>query len=705
MPVDASRDSNGRINGHLSPHSTTFLTALLKYSPDHIYFKDADGRFLLVSRSLAAAFGLGDPAEAEGKTDFDFFDTPHAERAAIDERTIIRTGQAVVDKEEREIWLDGLVTWVSTTKAPLHDEQGRIIGTFGISRSITEKRLTLEAIEHSERRYRELVGAMHSYAYSVHIGNGNYTTTEHGAGCAAVTGYRPCEYAADPELWIRMVHPDDRDAVRRHSEGDLAGVSAPPLEHRIIRKDGTTRWVRNTVVHRRDPTGRLIGYDGLIEDITDRKVTEQALQRAKDELEQRVRERTAELAARNDELAREIADRQAAEERMKEAVDSLQELSRAKSQFVSTVSHELKTPLTSMSYAIENLMKGIVAPLPPKVHDYIEMIGEDCHRLSGTINDILDLSRIEANKFVLQRIKLNFPRIVRHAIDSIRLLAELRHHDLSFTVHEGPWFADCDPQKMERVIRNVLHNAIAYTPPHGHIRVALGGDPEAPGRILLTVTDSGVGIPRDSIGHISERFFRVSKNAHGTGLGLAISKEIIAHHGGNLALESPAPGASCGTCVSIGIPLAAPTHVLIVDDEPLVLDVLRQGLEATGYRVFAAASVPEAFDILAREHIEAVLADIIMPTADGIALVARIKSTPQWRTIPIVAMTGAELVGAQREILEGFGIPILAKPCTPSAAIERIEECIIGDGYVERGCQTERKHGQEGRNEEAHSGG
>lgn len=125
------------------------LNAFLEHIPDCVYFKDRDSRFVRISRSLAHRFGLSDPAEAIGKTDFDVFSPQHAKQAFEDEQEIIRTGKPIVEKEERETWLDGRETWALTTKLPLTDDKGLVIGTMGISRDITERRrIELELHEH-----------------------------------------------------------------------------------------------------------------------------------------------------------------------------------------------------------------------------------------------------------------------------------------------------------------------------------------------------------------------------------------------------------------------------------------------------------------------------------------------------------------------------------------------------------------------------
>jgi len=125
------------------------LHAFLEHVPDGVYFKDRESRFVRISRALALRFGMNDPSEAVGKTDFDVFAPEHAQQAFEDEQTIIRSGEAVIEKEEKETWPDGRETWVLTTKLPMTDDKGTIIGTMGISRDITErKRIELELHEH-----------------------------------------------------------------------------------------------------------------------------------------------------------------------------------------------------------------------------------------------------------------------------------------------------------------------------------------------------------------------------------------------------------------------------------------------------------------------------------------------------------------------------------------------------------------------------
>jgi len=171
-----------------------------------------------------------------------------------------------------------------------------------LQHEIEEHREASEKLAQSESLYRLLFQSVSDYFYTVEVRDGQAYRTEHTGGCTAVTGYTPQEFAKETLLWIKMVVPEDRPAVEAQARAALDGLSPPPLEHRILRKDGDLRWIRNTIVIRRDATGRVAFYDGIISDITPQRLAQEQIQRLNQELEQRVADRTAELKARNDQF-------------------------------------------------------------------------------------------------------------------------------------------------------------------------------------------------------------------------------------------------------------------------------------------------------------------------------------------------------------------------------------------------------------------
>lgn len=195
------------------------------------------------------------------------------------ERLIGEDQQRVKELELNWKRKDGSPIVVRLSGHAMRDPQGTLLGFEGIVQNITEHKEAQRALRDSEQPYGRLVEAVATYTYSVKIDGGVPVSTEHGWGCARVTGSTPKEYLADPHLWMSMVHPDDREMVREHLAKVHSGQPVPPIEHRVVHRNGSTRWVRNTIVPHYDDAGRLDRYDGLVEDVTDHRRAEERFRR------------------------------------------------------------------------------------------------------------------------------------------------------------------------------------------------------------------------------------------------------------------------------------------------------------------------------------------------------------------------------------------------------------------------------------------
>lgn len=422
---------------------------------------------------------------------------------------------------------------------------------------------------------------------------------------------------------------------------------------------------------------RLPGCDLLcffIRDVTARKEAEEQIQRAHDALEVEVQERTK----LNEALTAEIAVRTTAEERLRQAIVKLQEHDRAKSEFVSNVSHELKTPLTSIKYISGNLQKGIAGPLGPQAMEYLDMIRTDCERLARTVEDILDMSRIEANALKLRCVNIHFPRFVRNTVESLRIQIEAAGLRLSLILDDTHPFVNGDPQKLERVIFNVIRNAIKYNVPQGSVDVHLGPDPRTPGYLLLEVIDSGIGIEPQHLKRVTERYFRVGEHVSGAGLGLAICKELMEHHGGTIELQSPPPQRTGGTWVGLRFPVVAPPSVLALCDEAGIADQVRDQLAASGYSV---ASLPMETDLAA--ELTSRKPDLIVlgwtgPGLEAARVVSTLRGSEALQAIPLLIIAGGDTNPVKREILRGAGASILTAPWQDADLFRRLDQAALG---------------------------
>ncbi|MGH7820118.1 MAG: ATP-binding protein [Candidatus Binatia bacterium] len=247
-------------------------------------------------------------------------------------------------------------------------------------------------------------------------------------------------------------------------------------------------------------------------------------------------------------------------ERERLAAQKLKELSDLKSEFVSRVSHELRTPLTSILGAVDNLLDGIAGRIEPKPAEYLVRIRNNSNRLLQLINDLLDLSRIEAGEEELQMSTFTLEGLLAEIAETLRPLANER--GLSFEASAEPKVAlVADRDKVARVLLNLGHNAIKFTEPGG--RIEIRAERDSNGLVAVSVRDTGVGIPAEEMERIFDKFHQVrrpagKRAAPGSGLGLAICRELVMMHGGELSASS-VPGH--GTTFRMTLPAAPPRPI------------------------------------------------------------------------------------------------------------------------------------------------
>jgi PAS domain S-box-containing protein len=282
------------------------LRSLLETIPDHVYFKDEKSEFIRCSRELSDRLGLEDPSAAEGKTDFHFFSEEHALPAFRDEMEIIKTGEPIVNKIEKETWRNGEVGWVLTSKMPYKDEDGNIIGTFGVSKDISKLIETEDKLRKAEQKYRDIFEqAVEGIFQSTPEG----TYIEANPALARIYGYKTTEALLESLTNIQQqlyVDPSRREEFARlmNEDGEIH-----EFESEIYRKDGKKIWISETARSVKDEEGKILYYEGVVEDISERKQAEAALQYAR---------------------------------------DAAMESNRLKSVFLANMSHEIRTPMNGI---------------------------------------------------------------------------------------------------------------------------------------------------------------------------------------------------------------------------------------------------------------------------------------------------------------------------------------------------------------------
>ncbi|MCL1921262.1 MAG: ATP-binding protein [Kiritimatiellaeota bacterium] len=347
---------------------------------------------------------------------------------------------------------------------------------------------------------------------------------------------------------------------------------------------------------------------------------------------------------------------------LQNANERLQAHDRARLEFVSNVSHELRTPLTSMIYAVGNMLRGVVGPMPEKVVVYLERLESDCQRLMATVNDILDLRQIENKSLVLTKQVVPLGAVIRDGAEPLLIQADAKRITVTFDLLEHELFCLCDAQKMERVVLNIVGNAVKFTPADGLISVSLKPSPENPGMALLAVCDTGMGVPPEQLPKLSQRYFRAGDHVSGTGLGLAISREIVELHEGAMSFASPVPGTSSGTAVYVELPLAPKPIVTALSQEPETAAFLKQRIRALGYALDLQAEARATLAASAEAPPALLIVDARITDMNVRELVMQLREHPKARRLPIIVFGEKAIARADVELYRHFGIFYFALP-------------------------------------------
>jgi len=299
--------------------------------------------------------------------------------------------------------------------------------------------------------------------------------------------------------------------------------------------------------------------------IDGRRRTEEALRAARDELEQRVQERTANLAAANEALQREIAERKHAEAaradllvREQRARGEAEAAVRVRDQFLSIASHELKTPLTSLFGYLQLIQRRIAREGSLKERDLrlFDVVVEQAERLHRLIEALLDISRIQTGQLSITRQRMDLLALAGRVVAQIQPTIE--QHTITILGLEAPLVIEGDELRLYQVLENLIQNAIKYSPTGGSITIALEqhGD-----QACVAVSDQGIGIPEDALAQVFLRFYRATnvdaRHISGMGVGLYVVKEIVELHGGSVHVTSTE---GCGSTFTICLPMTAPRN-------------------------------------------------------------------------------------------------------------------------------------------------
>jgi len=581
----------------------------------------------------------------------------------------------------------------------VRDTNGRTIAFLTVS-DITERHHAAAALRASEERYRQIVETSQEGIWQV---DADSLTSFVNPRMAQMLGYTAAQMIGKPML--SFIHEAGRNQIAQKIEQRRLGV-ADRYDFHLARQDGTSLWASVSSNPLTDSAGRYIGALAMVTDIGPRKLAEQELALHRDKLETLVHERTQELAQAN--LA------------LTQARDQAEAANRAKSTFLANMSHEIRTPLNAV-IGLTHLLQADTNE--PALLARLDKVSAAARHLLGLINDILDLSKIEAGQLTLESHEFCLAELIEHTLSMLRERATAKSLTLSSSIAPGlPGWLVGDPLRLEQILLNFIGNAVKFSEAgnisvHARLGDTSTRDPADTERLLLRieVKDQGIGLSAEQQARLFQSFSQAddstSRRFGGTGLGLAITRRLARRMGGDVGVVSePGAGSTFWMTALLERPGAAsanttgsPTNwsalpaddtlpsspltllqqtlarrfggarVLLADDDPVNQEVTRELLQRAGLTAEVVDDGAQAVERVREGDYALVLMDMQMPHMDGLAATRAIRQLNDRASLPILAMT-ANAFDEDRERCLAAGMnDHVSKPVSP----RRFYACLL----------------------------
>ena len=624
---------------------------VLEHLSEVVFQADREGRWTLLSPAWTRITGFPiEAAQGHGFTEFLHLDD--REECQEQFRALFAGDSPEWIRRARFHHEDGSYCWVQISARLTRDDHGTVTGAAGTLSDVTELVEHEEALRLSRRRFDLAVRGSGAGLWDWDLDTGMFYFSPR---AKELIGYADHEFSNHSRDWMRVLHPEDQPRVLRALRRSVAGRNPLlEMEFRLRHRDGTWRWIHGRGAALRDDQGRTLRLAGSFTDVSDRRRAQAALE-----------ERSAELSVANAQLAR---------------------AARLKDEFLASMSHELRTPLNAVLGMAEVLSEEIPGPLVPAQRDCVQTIAESGRHLLALINDILDLSKIEAGKIVIDCEPVPLREIVRASLRFIKESALKKNLQVCEDFRQTTETVVADSRRLKQILINLLANAVKFTPEGGRVGIEVWQPPERDA-VAFTVWDTGIGIAAADLAGLFQPFVQVdsklSRQFGGTGLGLAIVRKLAELHDGSVAVESVpghgsrftvvlplAPSPSGPTNVPAAAPAAElpardplrPLRVLLVEDNERTIAAFRQYLEAHGCAIAVAATGPEGLDLARHTPVDVVVLDLQLPGMDGFEVLQALRQHPATAALPVVALTALNMPGARARCLAAGARAHLEKP-------------------------------------------
>ncbi|MGC9036213.1 MAG: PAS domain S-box protein [Verrucomicrobiia bacterium] len=599
------------------------LRTLIDNLPQVIYAKDAEARKTVANRADLKIMGFEREEDAIGKTDFELFPREYAEKYYADDMQVIKEGKPVINCEEPVLEASGKKRWILTTKIPLKDAQGNIIGLVGIGHDFTERKESEELVKRERILLRTVIDHL---PHTVYVKDRQGRKTLANAAELRMMGCKTEEEAIGKTDFD--IYP--REIAEKFWMDDLSVINGNPVLNReeiIIDPQGNKKWWLTSKLPLKDENGNIIGLVGIGLDITERKNFEEELRKAK-----------------------EIAE----------------DASRAKSEFLANMSHEIRTPMNGIIGMTGLLLE---TELTPEQRDYAETIRNSSEALLTILNDILDFSKVEAGKLELEELEFSLHSVLEDTADLMAFKAQEKGLEfICFIEPDVPQWLRGDPGRLRQIIINLLGNAIKFTP-KGEVSITVSHleTKDEKATLLFEVSDTGIGIPEERLSNLFTPFNQLDSSTTrrygGTGLGLSISKRLAEMMGGKIGVRStPGKGSTFWFTAKFELLKEAPVNglpardvlkgrrILIVDDNSTNRKLLKALLDSWGCLYDEASNGQTALLKLKTSFKEGkpfdvVLLDMHMPEMSGEETGKLIKEDKELGSTILIMLTSVNLRG------------------------------------------------------------